>query len=337
MSSEPIYYNKQLNAQLKTVKPEWDGNTYIDGRYYNETVVTTAPIWSVLKWKLSRNPQWKEKKEDKFQLTTVSDCNFDCEKDIIVWLGHSSFYISINGVRILTDPCFYDLPTSKRKVKVPYDLSSISRLDYMLISHDHRDHFQERAVKEVISYNSNLTALVPLGASSLLDKQLERSKIQEAGWFQEYNLSEKSNVRIVFLPAKHWGRRGMFDYNKVLWGSFLIIYGDRKIFFAGDSAYDKEMYNEIKSLFGDIDICIMPIGAYAPQWLMSQEHMSPEEAYEAFIDLGGSIFIPMHYGTYDLTDEPLGEPLQRTLQCFSKNNKLNQLRILSVGECYANF
>ena len=108
---------------------------------------------------------------------------------------------------------------------------------------------------------------------------------------------------------------------------------EKKIYFAGDSGYDTH-FQKIRKLVGDVDICIMPVGAYKPPFMMKEAHMHPAEAVQAFHDLEGKIFIPMHYGTYDLSDEPLGEPL-RILHNLEKSGQINgNLKILAIGETY---
>jgi L-ascorbate metabolism protein UlaG (beta-lactamase superfamily) len=172
-----------------------------------------------------------------------------------------------------------------------------------------------------------MEVLVPLGGNRLLSgKKLRNIKRQEAGWYQEYRLTD--SIRIVFLPAKHYGRRGLNDTNKTLWGTFLIIANDTKIFFGGDTAYDEQMFKDVRNLFGDIDICLLPIGAYSPQWVFSDEHINPEEAVQIFKDLGGRHLIPMHYGTFDLSYEPISEPLTRLL----KSDLADKIKVLTVGE-----
>jgi L-ascorbate metabolism protein UlaG (beta-lactamase superfamily) len=175
-----------------------------------------------------------------------------------------------------------------------------------------------------------MKALVPLGGGHLFAGcGLRDVAIQEAGWYQEYRVGDV--LRIIFLPAKHWGRRRLTDGNKTLWGSFLVVSGERKIFFAGDTAYDPHLFNGIRGLFGEIDVCLLPIGAYSPSWMMSPSHANPEEAARIFDDLGGEILVPMHYGTYDLSDEPPGEPLERLRQAVPSDN----LQIPAVGEILA--
>ena len=161
-------------------------------------------------------------------------------------------------------------------------------------------------------------------------KALKKIPVQEAGWYQEYRMGK--NLRIIFVPAKHWGRRGLNDFNRVLWGGFLIMDGNTKLFFAGDSAYDPCLFKEIRQLFGDMDICLLPVGAYSPPFVMQKAHMNPEEAVQVFSDLGGRYFIPMHYGTYDLSDEPLSEPIKRLRQCLSDKGMEHRIKELAVGE-----
>jgi L-ascorbate metabolism protein UlaG (beta-lactamase superfamily) len=324
-------FKRVYNPDLSFVKDDWQGNVSANGRFYNDTIVETAPFRNVLKWQLSRNPQRKEKKQDTFQLQVIPITDFAKNEDYIVWLGHSTFVISINGTLLLTDPIFFDLPTGKRKVSLPCDVNDLQNIDYLLISHDHRDHFDRKSVEALIENNSEMTALIPLGGNRLFrGRKLREIKQQEAGWYQEYNISE--DIRIIFLPAKHWARRGLNDFNKTLWGNFLIISGDTKIFFAGDTAYCEHLFKEIRQLFGDIDVCLFPIGAYSPAFMMQNSHTNPEEALQAFSDLGGKLFIPTHYGTYDLSDEPLGEPIKRLRQRAAEKGIEHQIKELAVGE-----
>ena len=216
---------------------------------------------------------------------------------------------------------------------MPCDIDDLRNIDYLLISHGHRDHFDKKTVESIVKTNPDMEALIPLSGSRLFNGQrLRETKRQEAGWYQENNLA--NDIRIIFLPAKHWSRRGLNDFNKTLWGSFLIIANGTKIFFAGDTAYDEHLFTEIRQLFGEIDICLLPIGAYAPAFLMQREHTNPEEALQAFSDLGGKLFIPMHYGTYDISDEPLGEPITRLRKNAIEKGIEYQIKELAVGEKY---
>jgi L-ascorbate metabolism protein UlaG (beta-lactamase superfamily) len=251
-------------------------------------------------------------------------------EDAFSWLGHASFLFRINGISILTDPCLLSLPGTKRLVQSPFKFSEIRNLDYILFTHSHRDHFDKRSVCAILETNPDVHFLVPLRMGKLL-KKLGAKNITEAGWYQEYNLEKANGLRIVFLPAKHWNRRLMFDTNRELWGSFWIGSEKQSIYFAGDTAFDNH-FTEIRNLFPEIRHAFIPIGAYKPSYIMKDAHISPQEAVEAFQLLHAKQFIPMHFGTYDLSDEPVGEPL-RILQQFQAEGKLGGNLISSaVGE-----
>ncbi|MDR2905201.1 MAG: MBL fold metallo-hydrolase [Helicobacteraceae bacterium] len=318
------------NPNLPIVKEGWRGNIVIDGKFQNGAIPRNFPFADVFKWQFSRNPQRKEKRDDAFELQIQNFNPSAMQNNSIVWLGHASFLMKINGARLIIDPCFFKtLIPIKRNL--PCSPDSLKSINYLLVSHDHRDHFDKKSVKILVENNPEIEALIPLGGSRLFsEKALRNVKIQEAGWYQEYKLGY--DIRIIFLPAKHWGRRALRDANKTLWGSFLIIAGDTKIFFAGDTAYDELLFKEIQNLFGDIDVCLLPIGAYSPQWFMSESHTNPEEAAQIFLDLGGKVLIPMHYGTYDLSDEPPSEPIKRLRKYAVEKEITHKVKELAMGE-----
>jgi len=329
MTLEKINYC--YNNKLPILKKGWKGNIQINNRFYNSKNSVKSPVTSVLKWKISGNPQKEEKKNDTFKLSIKPINDFNQSENQLIWLGHASFLIRFEGVNLITDPIFFDIPTTKREVDLPCEIDQIKNIDYLLLSHDHRDHFDIKSLKKLIENNPKIDALIPLGMNKVLKKnKLKINKTQEAGWYQSYQIN--NDFKIVFLPASHWGRRGLFDFNKTLWGGFLLIGKTKKIYFSGDTAYDDTLFKEIHNEFGDIDVCLLPIGAYSPSFIMKQSHTTPEEAYQIFNDLHGKTFIPMHYGTYDLSDEPLGEPIKRLKVCFKNDNRLHRV---DVGEVFS--
>ncbi len=319
------------NPELKFARQDFKGNIVIDGIFCNSVKKDKAPLIEVIKWKLSVNPQKEEKQRDTFKLRVMKDCSFqNSQDDIIIWLGHSSFFIRLAGYTYLIDPILSDLPTSKREVVNPYEISELGKIDYVLISHAHFDHFDIPTIKTVSRLNPQVEILGPLGLKRLLkEKEFKDLKIQEAAWYQIFDTDQNE---IAYLPAKHWHRRGLFDFNKVLWGSFGIKANNIKIFFAGDTAKDISFFEQIKDVYRDFDICILPIGAYSPQYLMQEEHINPKEAVELFNILSGNYFIPMHYGTYDLSDEPLGEPIRQLRQYAKENSMEDKIVELSAGQ-----
>ncbi|RLD40524.1 MAG: hypothetical protein DRI89_11815 [Bacteroidetes bacterium] len=314
-----------LNKELQTIKPDWKGNIKIDGEYVNfdKKDEQKTPI-DIFKWKVfSTNPQEKEKKDDDFRLELIEGADWiHSTEDMIVWLGHASFFIRLGGTTLITDPVFYNLSFIKRHIGIPCDIEEIKGIDYLLLSHGHRDHFDKKTLNKLISVNPDIEALVPLDNSSFFKKK--GVKFQEAGWYQKYKIN--TELEVFLMPAKHWNRRGLFDFNKTCWGSFILKYKEKIVYFSGDTSMG-DHFEETAKMFPEIDYCLLPVGAYKPEDIMKEAHLSPQEAYEAFQILGGKTFIPMHFGTYDLGDEPLGEP-KRVLEAFG--NK--QIKFLKVGE-----
>lgn len=319
------------NKELSFIK-EYKGNKYIGETFCNGEKRDKPPTWKAIKWKLTSNPQRQEKKEETYRLASVKDTSFlHNQDDVIVWLGHASFYIRINGLVYMTDPIYSDLPTSKRLIPAPYTIEELGKIDYLLISHAHFDHFDSPTVKLIYKNNPGIEVLGPLGLNTLLEsKDLKNIKYQLAGWYQRYETSGKTTVD--YLPAIHWHRRGLFDFNKILWGSFAITAKGYKLYFGGDTAYDGQIFKDINEIYKGFDVCFIPIGAYSPAFLMKEEHVNPEEAIEIFKIINGKYFLPIHFGTYDLSDEPLGEPIKRLLKKADEESMASRMIDPVVGK-----
>lgn len=318
------------NDKLPVVKPDFRGNKTINGQFLNGDELFTPKMSKVLRWKTSRNPQREEKKADTYVPPVVYGTDFiTSNEDMVVWLGHATFLIRVNGLTMITDPVFYDLPMIKRRIGLPCAPEQLAGIDLILLSHAHRDHLDERSIKTLYRQNPDMKALAPLHAGDLLRSAEPHLPYQEAGWYQKFDLTPEG-IEIYFLPASHWHRRGMFDMNKVLWGSFLIKTPTMQLYFAGDTGYNGH-FEEIEGLFGPMDICLMPVGAYRPSFLMQKSHLNPHEAVRAYNVLRGGSFIPMHYGTFDLSDEPAGEPV-RLLEQIAASGMMQGLRIPAIGE-----
>jgi len=321
------------NPDLNIIKPGWPGNKVINGQFANGDQLYEPSFLNVLKWKAATNPQKAEKEKDTYTPPVHPNARlFQNPEDGITWLGHATFLIRLNNINFLIDPVLYDLPLIKRRTPLPCPPENITRVDYLLLSHGHRDHLDEKSLKLIYRQNPKVKALGSLKMSKLLASIVPGLPVQEAGWYQQYNLEANTDIEIFYLPAAHWHRRGLFDMNKILWGSFMFRFKNKLLYFAGDTAYKADIFTEIRSLFGAPDICILPIGAYKPDYIMQESHMNPAEAVQAFQDLGGKKFIPMHYGTFDLSDEPAGEPV-RLLQTYAAAGKIpGNLHLPVIGE-----
>ena len=319
------------NPKLKTIIGDWKGNP-VKGKEFQYVDTPLEPsINKMLKWATTPNPQRREKRKDKFRLPILNDRSIltKTEGDFVVWLGHASFLIQTQGIRILTDPVLSNVALMPRLAKLPFGISEIQDIDYILLSHDHRDHCDEKSIKRLVKTNAP-TFLTPLRLTQVIKSWVGGNPIMEAGWYQVFHLPEK-NIEITFLPTRHWCKRGLLDYNHNLWGAYLIQTPDQTIYFGGDSSYAAH-YTETNALFPNIDLAMLGIGAYKPEYMMKDVHTSPQEAAKAFFDLGAKRLLPMHYGTYDLSEEPISEPERIIKQEFANVNRQDDLSLLGIGK-----
>lgn len=322
------------NPKLKTLKaPEgWPG-TPVDqkGRFLNLNHPFVANLVDVFRWKFESSPFKKEKKAENWNpLIFKDDSWLKSDEDMIVWLGHSTFFMRLGGIQILTDPVFGNILSVKRRSQFPVDAHLLADLDYILLSHDHRDHLDEKSLKLLSGQNPDVTYLTGVGMKKIVHSFTRSNKIEEAGWYQQY-YTGNSPIKITFIPSRHWSTRSLFNINRRLWGGFVIETANKRILFGGDSGYDTH-YNQLAAVFGSFEYAILGIGAYEPAWFMSANHQSPADALQGFTELNAARFIPMHYSTFDLSDEPLSQPLKDLHAAAFIRNLEDRLDILSIGK-----
>lgn len=199
-----------------------------------------------------------------------------------------------------------------------------------MVSHDHRDHMDEPSIKALAKINPNARYLTGLGNEGLLKDFTKSSLIQSAGWFQKFD-TPNSPLEIFYLPSRHWGRRYLTDTNIRLWGAFIIRSSTKTIYFSGDTGYASH-FKKTAELFPDITHAIIGIGAYKPEWFMQGNHISPTNAIQGFHELGAKYLIPMHYGTFDLSDEALSDPYLAMQNHNEMGNINGELLLPQPGE-----
>lgn len=321
------------NDDLPTIKADWQG-TPVDEkeRFVNQEFPFLPKTLDILKWQLSAKPQKEEKQNDTNRLEVKDPTEFlSSDGDGILWLGHASFFIRIADVSVLIDPIFGKPPLVKTLVDVPSPIDKLRKVDLILISHDHRDHCDEATIKELTAKFPEATILTGLRMDALLnDWKSPGNRIQTAGWYQQFALST-DKIKIFFLPSRHWSRRGLFDTNARLWGAFVIQGADKTVYFGGDSGFGSH-YKELAETFPKIDFFIAGIGAYKPDWIMKANHNSPPEAFQGFVDSKAGVMIPMHFGRFDLSDEPPGEPLRLLREAAAQANASDKIKALQINE-----
>ncbi|HEY0653194.1 MAG TPA: MBL fold metallo-hydrolase [Chryseosolibacter sp.] len=233
------------------------------------------------------------------------------ERPSLVWFGHSSFLITINGKRILSDPVFSDRPSpvqyagskSYPGTRV-YNETDFPELDVIVISHDHYDHLDYNTI---VTLNARTKLFcVPIGVGEhLIHWGVSPDKIKEFDWWEGERVAD--GIELTCTPARHFSGRG-FRSNKTLWASFVLKTGGYTIFIGGDSGYD-ESFKKIGEVFGPFDLAMLECGQYDKQW--PEIHMMPEETVQASIDLKAKVLLPVHWGKFTLALHPWRDPIQR--------------------------
>ncbi|MFD1874691.1 MBL fold metallo-hydrolase [Hymenobacter bucti] len=326
----PAHYRR--NEALRTIRPGYAGNKLIGKEFCNGEVLYEPTFGTALRWQLTANPQKEEKKRDTWvpQVVPCAEAFFSTE-DMLVWLGHASFLLRVQGVSLLFDPVLFSSVGLRHRHALPCRPEDVRGIDYLLLSHGHRDHLDERSIKLLAQQNPTMQVLTSLGMGKLLGGMAPGLLVQEAGWWQQYDLGPAAPFELYYLPASHWHRRGLFDLNEVLWGSFLIKTEDRLLYFAGDTSYG-DHFDLIEQTFGPLDIVFLPIGAYKPPFMMHMSHVNPHEAAKAANVLRAGHLVPMHYGTFDLSDEPASEPLRLLTEVAAGGLLRGVLHAPAVGE-----
>jgi len=226
------------------------------------------------------------------------------------FIGHSSFLVRLPGLTLLTDPVFSARcsPTQfvgPKRVRAPgMALRDLPEIHLILLSHNHYDHMDLISLRHLRRRFPGARIVTTLGNAAYLAKK-RLPGAQELDWWQSTTIGE---ARITATPARHFAARWLNDRNETLWAGFMVEHQGIKLYFAGDTGYTK-FFAEIRTRLGAPDLALLPIGAYEPRWFMSPVHMNPADAVQAFADLGAKRAIGMHFGTFQLTAEPIEAPI----------------------------
>ena len=239
----------------------------------------------------------------------------------VTWFGHSAILLEIDGKRIFLDPMLGKAPAphpwlgfNRFNPELPIDINAITHLDAIVISHDHYDHLDYNTIQLLKGKTKHF--YVPLGVGAhLISWGVDSKKIHEMDWWETANLD---GLRLSSAPARHFSGRGMNDRNSTQWCSWVIESTKEKIFFSGDSGYGKH-FKEIGEKYGPFDLCLLECGQYNEQW--AHIHMMPEQTVQANRDLGGKMFIPIHWAAFKLSLHSWKEPIQRV---YKKALELDQ-------------
>ncbi|WP_261841201.1 MBL fold metallo-hydrolase [Aliamphritea ceti] len=281
-----------------------------EGEFNNYSHAQTHTFWEIVWTSLTTDFEratWPE------QVNTAVDESplerVDGDNVRITFINHATLLVQSGGYNILTDPVFSERasPVSfigpKRVHKPGIALKNLPKIDAIVISHNHYDHFDLDSVNTLIERDTP-QIFTGLGVSQILENT---SNVTEMDWGQSAQVDK--NFKLWFLDVQHNSGRSLTDRNTTLWGGFLFEVGKKKIYFGGDTGY-ADHYKRTFERFGSVDVAFLPLGAYSPRIMFKPVHLNPDEAVQAHKDLNAKVSIGMHFGTFQLSAEPRNEPVE---------------------------
>ena len=261
---------------------------------------------------------FKSKNAPKDKLPTVKPTFAEKPSDFaIFWLGHSNTILELDGKRLIIDPVFENagpVPfVVSRYVKSPIKRKDLPHIDYVVLTHNHYDHLERETVQKFRKTNTKFIA--PLGvADALIGWGIKRNNIIELGW--EENFVDDS-LSFTLLPSIHFSGRNYNDWNKTLWGSYIIKSKNKSIFWGGDGGYGKH-FVEYGKKYGKFDIVALEIDGWNENW--SDIHMFPDEVIKTAKDLNSEYVLPIHWAVFDLAMHPWKESINYVVDEVNKND-----------------
>jgi len=316
-------YTYMLQPQFASPQVKVDSyqGKYVDGKFHNieEVPVSTSSDGALVGfYRFLTEPVI-----DAVPVTNLPSVKSDLlglnpRDNVMVWMGHSSYFIQLDGIRYLIDPVFSDnaSPVPYTNVAFPgsnvYSADDLPEIDYLLITHDHWDHLDYptiNALKEKIDH-----IVTPIGVGSYFTQWgFSPEQITEGDWYD--SLTTKAG-RIHILPAQHFSGR-LLKRNRTLWGSYAIVSNQHKVYLGGDSGYG-DHFKSIANEFGGFDIAVLETGQYNKNWPFI--HMTPEEVAQAANDLNAKALLPSHNSKFKLAKHAWYEPLDRIAQASQRQD-----------------
>jgi L-ascorbate metabolism protein UlaG (beta-lactamase superfamily) len=304
---------------------------HFDGRrFFNPADPRGRGVRDVLKWMLTRRkqpwPRWLTDPPQPAPPRAVEGNSLAA-----TFVNHSTFLIQTSGINVLTDPIWSWRASplqwaGPRRVRAPgVAFEDLPPVDLVLVSHNHYDHLDLPTLRRLQA------AFAPLFVTGLGNRRFLQARglerVEELDWWQ--SIAVRPGVAVTMTPAQHFSARSLFDRDRTLWGGFLLQAGDRVVYFAADTAYPGP-FVEVRKRSAHMDLALIPFAAYEPRWFMRAAHMNPAEAVLAHLDLGAPFTLGMHFGTFQLTDEPIDEPVHH-LQAALTEHGISPVRFRVPG------
>jgi N-acyl-phosphatidylethanolamine-hydrolysing phospholipase D len=312
---------------------------YKDGRFYNPGLPKLdKSLFSYLKMRWFSDVKHADQSKDAHKVAVLKpeQVQFTAQPltPQVSWLGHSAFLIQYQGKTILTDPNFSDhaSPISfagpQRLTAKPFKLEDLPPINVVVISHDHYDHLDKDTIQQL---GNQPLYIVPLNLKSwFIDNGIAAERVVELNWWQQH---QYNGLTITATPSQHWSGRGLFDRMKTLWAAWHIDMQGFSVWFAGDTGYNSRDFKAVGDRWQGVDLALIPIGGYAPRWFMNDVHVDPGQAIKIHNDVRAKLSIGMHWGTFQMTSEPMMEPRQLLEQGVHQQAlEQGQFITLAIGE-----
>jgi len=249
------------------------------------------------------------------------------------FVNHITFLVQFRGLNVLTDPVWSERVSpvqwsGPRRVRAPgLAFEDLPRVDVVLVSHNHYDHLDLDTLRRLEVAHRPLFVTGLGNRAFLLDHGPRR--VVELDWWQQVR---EHSASITFTPAQHWSGRGIRGRNRTLWGGFVVECDGRRVYFAGDTGYAPH-FSDLRARCGVIEVALLPIGAYEPRWFMREQHMNPDDAVRAHLDLQAKLSLATHFGCFQLTDEGIDDPVIELAAARERHGlAADRFRVLETGE-----
>lgn len=257
----------------------------------------------------------------------------------VTWIGHNTLLLQVAGLNILTDPVF-----SERCSPVPFAgpkrhqppgvaLAELPHIDLVLISHNHYDHLDHASVMALSRQAGGPpTFAVALGMDAWMKRKLPHLPAERLIYLDWWETAQAGKATLTFVPVQHWSARTPLDRNATLWGAWVLEVDGFRFFFSGDLGYSKDI-GDIAERFDGFDFAAIGVGAYEPRWFMQNQHVNPEESVRIHRELRSRLSMGIHWGTFELTDEPLDQPrADLAIACEEQGLAPGEFFVLRHGE-----
>jgi L-ascorbate metabolism protein UlaG (beta-lactamase superfamily) len=309
----------------------FDGTHFFDPDGAPPKRVTDLLKW----WAVNDRSQWPPAVENKHDDRPPP--RVDGAAWRISFVGHASLLLQTAGTNILIDPVWSERASpfgfiGPKRVNPPgIAFDALPSIDAVLVSHNHYDHLDAATLSRLAAAH-RCRVITPLGNDVIMQAHDPAIAVEAHDWHQRVVLSPE--VAVTLVPTRHWSARGMLDRNKALWAGFVIETPAGRIFHVADSGYGEGAhFRNARDRYGPFRLAVLPIGAYEPRWFMRDQHMNPEESVRALADCGAEHALAHHYGTFQLTDEPIDAPVVALAEALKVASvPAEKFRVLTPGE-----